>query len=115
MDQDANIPWMARDNDHADGVEAGEEDQISDWSEILEVTDENLSNEYDTELARDKPQLISDYLPGPPGYDALKFKNILQHDTFKKYVREVQVYTCESNCVSIAVLIYLQLEDWRIV
>jgi hypothetical protein len=51
---------------------------------------------------RNRPQWAADGFPGPPGYDANKFKNILQHVEFKKYVKEVQVYTCETDCVSIA-------------
>jgi hypothetical protein len=49
------------------------------------------------------PQWALDGLPGPPGYDANLFKNILQHETFKKYVKEVHVYTCETDCVGIAI------------
>jgi hypothetical protein len=52
---------------------------------------------------RNRTQWAADGFPGPPGYDANKFKNILQHVEFKKYVKEVQVYTCETDCVSIAI------------
>ena len=38
--------------------------------------------------------------PGPPDYDANVFKIIFENDTLRKYVKEVQVYTCETHCVS---------------
>ncbi|KAF1966478.1 hypothetical protein BU23DRAFT_324829 [Bimuria novae-zelandiae CBS 107.79] len=36
--------------------------------------------------------------PGPRDYDATVFKNILENETLQKYVKEVQVYTCETHC-----------------
>jgi hypothetical protein len=45
------------------------------------------------------PQWAIDGFPGPPSYDARLFRNILQDATLNKYVREVQIYTCETDCV----------------
>ncbi|KAJ4318181.1 hypothetical protein N0V94_004547 [Neodidymelliopsis sp. IMI 364377] len=44
------------------------------------------------------PQWATDGFPGPLGYDAQSLKNILQHKILRNYVREVQVYTCETHC-----------------
>lgn len=45
------------------------------------------------------PQWATDGFPGPPNYDARLFRNILQDAKLNKYVREVQIYTCETDCV----------------
>jgi hypothetical protein len=37
--------------------------------------------------------------PGPLEYDAQSFLNVLQHDSIKRCVQDVQVYTCETRCV----------------
>lgn len=46
-----------------------------------------------------RPQWARDYLTGPPGYDAAMFLNILENDRLRKFVKDVQVYTCETHCV----------------
>ena len=46
-----------------------------------------------------KPKWAKARFPGPLGYDAQSFLNVLQHDSIKRCVQEVQVYTCETHCV----------------
>jgi hypothetical protein len=48
------------------------------------------------------PQWATDGFPGPPNYDARLFRNILQNATLNKYVREVQIYTCKTDCVGMS-------------
>ena len=52
------------------------------------------------------PQWVLDELPGPPGYDAHAFKNILQHNKLKVYVQDVHVYTCDTHCVSFIIIFF---------
>ncbi|KAL1608279.1 hypothetical protein SLS60_003218 [Paraconiothyrium brasiliense] len=46
-----------------------------------------------------RPQWARDDFPGPPDYNAIMFRNIIEDDRLKRYVKEVQVYTCETHCV----------------
>lgn len=39
--------------------------------------------------------------PGPPGYDAQKFMDLLHNSNLRRCVQEVEVYTCDTHCVSI--------------
>jgi hypothetical protein len=79
-------------------------------SQCFESEQPELEDEEDVEWARGPvlriraassptPQWVTDGFPGPPGYDARLFRNILQDATLNKYVREVQIYTCETDCV----------------
>ncbi|KAJ4353886.1 uncharacterized protein N0V89_005616 [Didymosphaeria variabile] len=47
-----------------------------------------------------RPQWAREDFPGPSDYDATVFRNIMENDRLKKYAKEVQVYTCETHCVS---------------
>lgn len=43
---------------------------------------------------------VSDFSENEDVYDARQFKNILNDEKLSKYVRKVDVYTCEPHCVS---------------
>ncbi|KAF2446101.1 hypothetical protein P171DRAFT_471720 [Karstenula rhodostoma CBS 690.94] len=45
-----------------------------------------------------RPQWARENFPGPPDYDAAAFLNILENERLRKFVKEVQVYTCETHC-----------------
>lgn len=51
-------------------------------------------------VKRHVPLWAGEYFPGPFDYSAQSFKNILLEEGLRKYVQEVQVYTCASHCVS---------------
>jgi len=60
---------------------------------------------------RDTPQWAEKKYPGPPGYDAKRFRNILEHDVFGNYVKHVEVYTCETHCVSVGLVPILKIKE----
>jgi hypothetical protein len=103
-------------------VEAGEVDDMSsdtgshrymeegsqrDGSEQSELEDEEDGRWETRPILRIRassspiPQWAMDGFPGPPDYDARLFRNILQNTTLNRYVRELQIYTCDVYCVSI--------------
>lgn len=43
---------------------------------------------------------IEDGLPGPLGYEAKVFMNLVDHERLKKFVKKIEIYTCEPHCVS---------------
>lgn len=51
-----------------------------------------------------RPQWARDNFPGPPDYDAAVFLNIVENERLQKFVKEVQIYTCETHCVSRAII-----------
>lgn len=51
-------------------------------------------------LQRQAPKWARKRIPGPPGSKAQSFRNCLLHSGIRHTVQEVQVYTCETHCVS---------------
>lgn len=47
-----------------------------------------------------RPQWARENFPGPSDYDAAVFLNILDNERLRGLVKKVEVYTCETHCVS---------------
>lgn len=47
-----------------------------------------------------RPQWARANFPGPPDYDAIVFLNVLDSDRLREFVKKVEIYTCETHCVS---------------
>jgi hypothetical protein len=94
-----------------DGLELAGEELDSDDLELIggipDVSEEYVHSAFLAEQDNETPQWVIDQIPGPPGYDSNSFKEILDHEKLKKYVKEVHIYTCETHCVSTAFSTYV--------
>lgn len=106
-DDDADDQVLEEDEFFSDDLELREDVELHshlDDSEYPELkADENLGWDGRPTFRMPSsitpmPQWAFDSLLGPPGYDACMFKNILMSATLNQYVKEVHIYTCNTDC-----------------